>query len=450
MNWRLITSINAAIALITLTLVVVDLRAHLDKRSAQSLITESENARSAETIASRHRHRELDDITQMRVDQIGSVSPSELYQILEHATPEQITILARKFDDLSYNAPTHAAAGIFFQAWAELDSRNALKSAVHLKQPRFKFAATDTIVHSVSPWDCPDLVKYFKENADQEMSPGWRDSFLSALIGRWAEIDAPAAAKVLDNFPVEARRLMGSAAKQIAFNWATLDPSSAVAWATQQQQLRVEGADTFLTSAVEGWCEGDIDAGSEYIASHSDQPNVSNGLAVAMMLLFDQSPDKAASWVGSISSPEAKAEATRQLAVRWADKDPLAAARWFSDLADTDQSMSVGGLAATWAELDFKGVSKWIGGLQGDIRDMAIQAAIGNARNASPAESLGLASSMESGEQRTGVIESIVVRWANSEPQAARAWIQSSSLSNEEKEKLFANSAFHPESPRDN
>jgi hypothetical protein len=60
----------------------------------------------------------------MRLDKIGSVPPSELYQVLLRATPEERATLAGKFNDLHYNAPTHAAACIFFQAWSELDGKD--------------------------------------------------------------------------------------------------------------------------------------------------------------------------------------------------------------------------------------------------------------------------------------------------------------------------------------
>ncbi|MEP7016042.1 MAG: hypothetical protein ABI925_11430 [Verrucomicrobiota bacterium] len=438
MKWRLFTAINAGIALITLALVAVDLRAN-KKRRAQSPMTESERDRAGDPRRASLRDYEGDDITRMRVDQIGSAPPSELYQVLLRATPEQRAALAQKFDDLHYNAPTHSATCIFFQAWAELDGRSALQSALEIRDPKIKFAAINTVVNSISPYDSPELAEHLLAKPDEVLGRA-HGVFLSALIARWAETDAPTAAKFLEGLKSDVKGALVSAGQEVAFSWATVDPTAAIAWVNQQQGLHVEGADTFLTAAVKGWFEADLEAASAYIASHADQPGVSASIADVTVLLVVESPDKAAKWVPTISSPEAREKATRKLAVLWADRDPQSAVRWFDHLSQEDQSVAVGGLAATWAELDFAQASKWIGGLKGDFRDHAIQVVIANVKDASPSATLDLAKSIESSEQRIDVIEGIIVQWAHKDPGAARAWITGSSLSETDKTRLLASS----------
>ncbi len=426
------------IALVTIIVLVIDLRVRHGKVSSDSAPTQS--ARADRGQVSRQRDLSASDISQMRVDKIGSVPPSELYQVLSRATPEQITALVRKFDDLRYNGPTHAATAVFFQAWSELDGKKALQSALGLKDAKLRLTAINTVVNSVSPYDSPELAKYLLANPDPEFPNTSRGRFLSTLIAHWSETDAPAAANFLDSLGSDTRNALASAGQEIAFSWATVDPSAAIAWANRQQQLHVEGADTLLTYVIRGWCERDIDAAAAYIASHPDEPSASDSvvLGVAVHSLFDQSPDKAANWVRGISSSEARAGATSKLAARWANKDPVAAARWFGNLTEADQSTAAVGLAAVWAEMNFKEASTWISSLQGDIRDTAIRAAIGNAKTISPQDSLSLALLMQDTELRTNVVEGVVQQWLANEPDAARGWIASSSLTSEEKQKLLS------------
>lgn len=435
MNWRLATTINAMIALITIIVLVVDLRVQRGKVSSDSAITQS--ARADRGQVGRRRDLSASDISQMRVDKIGSVPPSELYQVLLRATPEQRTALAKKFDKLAYNAPTHAATCIFFQAWSELDGKNALNGALSLKDPKLKFAAINTVVNSVSPYNSPELAEHLLAKPDEALGRA-HGVFLTALIARWAETDAPTAAKFLESLKSDIKGGLVSAGQEVAFSWATVDPTAALAWVNQQQGLHVDGADTFLTAAVKGWFEGDLDGASAYIASHADRPGVSASIADVTVLLVVESPDKAAKWVPTISSPEAREEATRKLAVLWADRDPPAAVRWFDRLTDEDQNVAVGGLAASWAELDFQQASRWIGGLKPELKDHAIQAVIVNPGDISPSTMLDLAKSIENNEKRIDAIEAVVVQWAKTEPAAAKAWVMSSSLSDEQKQELLA------------
>src|SRR5207248_7531890 len=69
------------------------------------------------------------DVSDLRVDKFESVPPSEFYELLLRATPEQMAALGMQFNEQPTNVHTANGVGMFFQAWGELDAKAALQGA---------------------------------------------------------------------------------------------------------------------------------------------------------------------------------------------------------------------------------------------------------------------------------------------------------------------------------
>src|SRR5213595_511209 len=112
MNWRLLTAINAAIALITVTAVIfsVTRRQGEHPRAAARSNSTSEQSQ-AELREAKDRVEALDDLSQARIDDLGAVPASELTHLMNRATPEQLAALALKFNDAPTDARTFGGMG---------------------------------------------------------------------------------------------------------------------------------------------------------------------------------------------------------------------------------------------------------------------------------------------------------------------------------------------------
>ncbi len=127
MNWRLLTAINAAIALVTVTAVIFDLTRSRGERSHATVRSNPTNEQKQATDReAKARIEALDDLSKARVDDLGAVPAAELTHLMDRATPEQLAALASKFNEAPTDARTLGGMGVFFQAWTELDPHAAL------------------------------------------------------------------------------------------------------------------------------------------------------------------------------------------------------------------------------------------------------------------------------------------------------------------------------------
>src|SRR5712671_851123 len=98
MNWRLLTAINAAIALITLSSIIyVVNRPRPERTRATSVRSAPTNEqKQAADREAKARVEALNDLSQARVDDLGAVPAAELTHLMDRATPEQLAALAMK------------------------------------------------------------------------------------------------------------------------------------------------------------------------------------------------------------------------------------------------------------------------------------------------------------------------------------------------------------------
>ena len=441
MNWRLLTIINAIIALVTVGAVIFDVTRPRTERSPKrprQPSSRSNSANSQSSLANNKDEQRVDeihiespeDLENARVDDLGAVPAAALTELMGRATPEQLAAMALKFNDAPTDARTFGGMGIFFQAWAQLDPQAALIGAFRINDVAMRKLAARTVVNSVSPSSAEELISFLTKHPDKDFGNDSQNEFLGTLISSWSLLDPQAASGFIDKLGKSKYGGAYRAREEIAYNWGTLDPSSALEWIATQK------GGTYLTdSVIRGWCRKDIDAASAYVLQHLDDPGSMEFASSVVIAMFDHGVEGATDWMRHLPAGDARTEAELRLASLWAAKDPSSAAKWLATLPSTEQPNLVNMIAGNWVETDWPEASRWIATLTGANRDEALATAV-NREGANRTDSLSLAMSIGKEEMRNNVIENVIRRWAASDPNAAETWVKASPLSNEQRDQL--------------
>src|SRR6266404_8663408 len=197
MNWRLLTTINAIIALVTVGAVIFDLtrvRTGRSRSERQQTTFQSNLANNQpKERVDKNRIESLDDLANARVDDLGSVPAVELTELMGRATPEQLAAMALKFNDAPTDARTFGGMGVFFQAWAELNPKAALIGAFRINDVGMRKLAARTVVNSVSPSAAQELIAFLTDHPDKDLTNESKNEFLGTLISSWSLLDPEAA-----------------------------------------------------------------------------------------------------------------------------------------------------------------------------------------------------------------------------------------------------------------
>jgi hypothetical protein len=320
MNWRLITIINAIIAVVTVGAVIFDLTRPRTKHASnerqetfQSTAVNNQPEKPADT----NRIESVDDLANARVDDLGTVPAAELTELMRRATPEQLAALALKFNEAPTDARTFGGMGVFFQAWAQLDPKAALIGAFGINDVAMRELAARTVVGSVSPSAAQELIAFLTDHPDKDLTKESKNEFLGTLISSWSLLDPEAASRFVDALANTKSGLAYRARTEIAYNWATLDPSAALEWVAKQK-----GNDFLYDAVIRGWCRNDISTTSAYVMQHLNEPAVGQVASSVVTAMFEHNVDEARDWISHmpIGTPRIEAEST--IASLWLRKIP--------------------------------------------------------------------------------------------------------------------------------
>src|SRR5438477_3568996 len=309
MDWRVLTLINSIIAVVTLIAIAFDYEAH--RRIVRSKELGSDSSLSG---SGSHRHstrHSVNSLDQLRVDKLDTVPPSELYELLLDANPQEMNALAMKFNELPPNVHTAGGIAMFFQAWAELDGLSALEGAFRIKDLDLRKTAADAVVHAVSPGVAPQLASYLVAHPDKDLLNYCQNRYLDALVERWSGSNPAAAAKFFDSLPNPNAEFAASAGKNIAFGWGSLDPISALAWI--EKSGRGEQSELLFYHVIGGWARTDPLAATAYVAQRPNRPGAREAASLLAEVMFKRDPNGALNWVNTFPNGELKTNAEQTL-----------------------------------------------------------------------------------------------------------------------------------------
>jgi hypothetical protein len=343
--------------------------------------------------------------------------------------------LALKFNDAPTDARTFGGMGVFFQAWSELDPKAALSGAFQINDIAMRRLAARTVVESISPSAAPELVTFITQHPDKDLATECSTEFLGDLVSRWSHLDPEAASAFIDNLGDTKNNFGPRARASIAYNWATLDPSGALAWVEKQDGKDFVDTADLYDELMQGWGRKDMSAATGYLLQHLDQPYAAVAASDLVTDLLDRNKDEAATWINQLPPGEVRGQAEEALATTWAGIDPAAVAKWSATLPGEEQARLVSTIMDNWRDTNWPEASRWLATLTGDAKDHALNSAV-HRDGATPTESLPLALSIGDQETRSYALEYIIRSWAAENVDAADAWLKGSPLSDDDRQKL--------------
>ncbi|MBO0696273.1 MAG: hypothetical protein J2P56_09265, partial [Verrucomicrobia bacterium] len=283
------------------------------------------------------------------------------------------------------------------------------------------------------------LIAFLTEHPDKDLANESKNEFVGTLVSSWSLLDPEAASRFIDGM-ADAKKSSGyglsyRAKSDIAYNWATLDPSAALEWAAKQNGKNSAFAFDLYDGVIRGWCRKDTTTAAAYVAQHLNDPNVANTASSVVTAMFDQNADEARDWISQMPAGGPRNDAEMTFASLLAEKDPRSAANWVAALPPDEQANVIGTIARNWVETNWPEASRWIATLTGNARDQALAVAA-HRENATPVDSLSVAMSIGEEQTRNNVIESVIRNWAATDPNAADTWVKAGPFSDEQRDHL--------------
>jgi hypothetical protein len=375
------------------------------------------------------------DESRVSLGNITTVPFSELYSVLSALPEEKLNELAAQLNQLPNDKQSAAKIATFFKAWAHIDPKAALRAAITFKSSEAKPTAIAAVIESADVTQAEALARAIKEWPDGVVTRGQRNNFLVSAMTKWAQIAPVEAAKFYDSTPLTTARFSW-AASTIAQSWAALDPQAALAWA--QTHSDAESYSTAVNAAVCGWWSKDHAAAEAYALAHlSDQ----SGRQLASSLathIYATDPERAKQWVMALPDQQARQQSANILTMQMAWSDPKGASEWAVTLPSDVRDTSLREAMHYWAASDAPAAADWINGLSGALRDQATSAYATTLVRKNPATAAEWAMTISDAKTRDNSLDRIASEWLRKNTPDATAWIQSSALSAQQKQRLLA------------
>jgi hypothetical protein len=371
---------------------------------------------------------------------MASYSFSQLYALLADKSPNEIEALARQLAGPASDDATHEKLRLFFRVWTALDAKAAFKTAAAFPTRETQNMAIEAIVQSVGPSDAGSVAQMMIE-LPQGSIPAL-PSFLGRIIVRWSDGDPAAAAEFLRNsgaatIAKDGQGGLGQAAttwNRVAESFGAADPVAAMSWAASIADR--QRASLALQGALVGWSQKDPQAVMDYVTAHANLLDIQQAATALASDLASHSPEAAIKWLNQL--PQAvRWRALSGIAGTLAADDPAAAIRWAQTLSPNDQQSATELIISRGALKDPQTVATWINTMGGSTRDNALATFASAVTPQDPATAATWVETIENPSVRRWSAWEVVDHWMRSDPAAAQAWIQNSSLTDDEKRFLL-------------
>lgn len=274
--------------------------------------------------------------------------------------------------------------------------------------------ATPSIVASLSDIDARAAVTL----AEGLPAGATRDVAMAIAADGWFRHDAAAALRWLDQWPEDAARV--EAARRIALRWAQTDPAAAARFA-QAQRPGSAPSEVFSTIAM-FWAGRDLSAAWQWARHLPAGPRGSAAATLVHATVAQQGPAETARLVGQLPA-DAQAEAVQQLAVRWTEREPAAAAAWAWSLGEHSPAALVG-VISKWSAIDASAASHWLAAQSpSTARERAAEAMISQSINGSPEVAARWVASVADPARRSQAMVDVARSWIRVNRPAAEAWM---------------------------
>lgn len=323
-----------------------------------------------------------DSDQKIKLGDITSVPLPELADVLAKKRSDEIAALARELDRGNTNINSSKVTALF-KAWAMIDPRAAVDTAISFHDPALRATAISATIETVPPASAGTVAAALLHAPDDRSFA--RGALLTKTLIKWSQADPAAAANMLNSSEAESAWASASDGRPalvvvteafgtVAQNYASTDPAAALRWAAS---LHDRNRSEFANhGAVEAWWQTDPAAAANYALAHADDAAGQNMAATIAQSMAAEDPEKAQNWANQIQNPQARTHAQTGIAI---------------GLARTD-----------------------------------------------PARALGLAIALPPGEDQQTALTIAVHEWMMRDPNGAQAWIQQSTIADNEKKRLLS------------
>lgn len=149
-------------------------------------------------------------------------------------------------------------------------------------------------------------------------------------------------------------------------------------------------------------------------------------------------PKNAASYILALGD-QASERVKISLVDEWSESDPAAAAAWLSSLSPDDPAIARGAaeIIREWSRYDLNASAEWLNSLPASPElDRAVASYTFQAAQEDPASAMSWAESISSDNFRNRMMERVAAEWKSSDAKALENYINSSGLTDEQKESL--------------
>lgn len=341
--------------------------------------------------------------------------------------PEQMEAEAKKLKDLSWE-DRFIASNLLFSKWAEVSPRQAMEYANKLGfRSQFEKMAILKTWGATNP---EAAIAYYAENKNilDGRSAG-------VIASEWARTDVNAAmAWAAGLSEGEQRNAMNSIIQKIA----ETDPAVAAAkLASLTPEQLAEGGRMYDVIANQ-WAKKDWAATEQWLATlPADMQE--NARRNAIQGLAESNPRAAADQVAKLSEGNVKDRAISTVAQVMAESDPAAAADWvLKNASESGFGQSAGSVIASWVYTDTTGAKNWVESLpEGRGKEQALMMYSSRTPSKDYGDTIALASSIKDEGVRNAAVSAAARNWMRDEPEAAKAWVESSSLNDNTKQRIL-------------
>lgn len=369
--------------------------------------------------------------TSATLDRIAGASFDEVASLLRSLNGTEIRVLANQLRTLSPGSLSSQKIQMFFAGWAKLDPSSAFSTALAFENSWVKEQALRAVFDGMNPTAAAAMVQTLSQLPENAIPDGFRQQLLGEAIVKWSFVDAEAAARALSSIGREAP---GSTWIKVADHWAATDPKSALEWANSQQG---EGARLALQGLMSGWSQKDPAAAADYAKSHSETLAGQQATGLLASRLASRSATSAAEWASSLPNVDARSMAELTVGVAWAQTDPEGAAQWAANLPPADRDNALTAVISTWAQNDPQKSAEWLNSLDPANRDSVVAAYSSAVTRIDPPAALSWAFSIDDPKIRNEVSQRVTLDWMTRDSAAARNWINSSALPEQDKARLL-------------
>jgi hypothetical protein len=368
-----------------------------------------------------------ENVEKMPGSMIQKAAVAGLMEKLSETDPKQAFELAQKTETYSNVIRT------CFENWSE---SNPEEAAVHAAKfpPGFQREAALEIV--AETWAQSDLQSalHWAEAFSAKKQPNRlsTDSPLPNVLDTWLDADSESALRWLEAFPAGEQKseVVSTLIRYIRADDCDLPLAERLIAMAPSDRAREQAWGSYVGS----WCDSDLD-GAVIWAQKQPAALQETVLPKLAENMAQTDPSRALELVSTLSDA-AREKATNSVLKSWANIDATAATLWLQK--QPPQASLYESVAQAWVAQDLAAATQWVNALEdGPMKDEVVNRVVSRFQNRNPQVALAWIEGISDDAKRVAAYRKLARSWIRNDRIAARSWIESAPLPEPVKSELL-------------